>query len=134
MNRTKLPRYGNHPGFCAVIVGTAFMIARNSMDVVADGSTLVISGQLDVRSIADLRARLYDHLSEHHEAVVLDLSGVESADLSALRMLAVASRLANNAGHRLSVRGCPDAVRRLLHLTHLRGLMIVESESSSFIA
>jgi anti-anti-sigma factor len=104
------------------------------MDVVADGSTLLISGQLDVRSIAELRARLYDHLSEHEEAVVLDLSGVESADLPALRMLAVASRVANRSGHRLSVRGCPDGVRRLLHLSHLRGLMIVEPEDGSVTA
>lgn len=98
------------------------------MEIETDGPALLISGQLDVRSTAELRSRLYDHLASHEEPVVLDLSGVESADLPALRMLAVASRLANNAGHRLSVRGCPDSVRRLLHLTHLRGLMIVEPD------
>lgn len=102
------------------------------MDVVADGATLLISGQLDVRCIAELRQRVYDHISTFEgEPVVLDLSGVEAADLSTLRMLAVASRLANNRGHRLSVRGCPDAVRRLLHLTHLRGLIIVEPEEAT---
>lgn len=101
------------------------------MEIVADGATLLISGQLDVRRISSLRAAVYDHLSEHEDAVVLDLSGVESADLAVLRMLAVASRLANTSGHRLSVRGCPDGVRRLLHLTHLRGLLIVEENSAT---
>ena len=98
------------------------------MDAVADGEILVLEGQLDVRSSTDLRTAIYDHLSGHEGPVVLDLTGVESADLAALRVIAVASRLANNAGHRLSVRGCPDGVRRLLHLTHLRRLIIVESD------
>ena len=101
------------------------------MDVTADGATLVIGGQLDVRCIAELRSRLYDHLEEHEEAVVLDLSGVESADVSALRMIAVASRVANNAGHRLSLVGVPPQIRRLLLLTHLRGLVLIDEGSAS---
>lgn len=99
------------------------------MDVTSDGSTLVVTGQLDVRCIAELRDRLYDHLETHEEdPVVVDLAGVESVDLAALRMLAVASRMANNAGHRLSVCGVPPRVRRLLLLTHLRGLILIEEE------
>lgn len=98
------------------------------MDVTADGSTLVVTGQIDVRCVAQLRQRLYDHLEDHAEPVVVDLSGVESVDLAVLRMLAVASRMANNQGHRLSVCGVPPRVRRLLLLTHLRGLILIEDD------
>jgi anti-anti-sigma factor len=100
------------------------------MQLTADGSTLWIEGQLDVRSISELRHAVYDHLEIHPGHVVLDLSGVESADLTVLKMFAVASRMANESGHRVTVRDCPDGVRRLLHLAHLRGLMTVEDSEA----
>jgi anti-anti-sigma factor len=96
------------------------------VDVTTEGSTLWIGGQLDVRSVTELRNAVYDHLESHPGHVVLDLSDVEAADLVVLRMLAVASRTANEAGHRVTVRDCPGGVRRLMHLAHLRGLMTVE--------
>ena len=100
------------------------------MDLITDGSTLRIGGQLDVRSVTELRNAIYDHLDAHPGHVVLDLSEVEAADLTVLKMLAVASRMANRAGHRVTVRDCPDGVRRLLHLAHLRGLMTVEDSAA----
>ena len=100
------------------------------MELETEGSTLWISGQLDVRCITELRNAVYDHLDTHPGHVVLDLSQVESADLTVLKMLAVASRMANRAGHRVTVRDCPDGVRRLLHLAHLRGLMTVEDSEA----
>jgi anti-anti-sigma factor len=102
---------------------------HDQLELTADGSTLRIGGQLDVRCISELRTAVYDHLEHHPGHVVLDLSEVESADLAVLKMLAVASRSANEAGHRVTVRDCPDGVRRLLHLSHLRGLVTVESSS-----
>jgi anti-anti-sigma factor len=101
------------------------------MEITTDGSTLHVGGQLDVRCITELRIAVYDHLEAHPGHVVLDLSGVESADLTVLKMLAVASRMANRSGHRVTVRDCPDGVRRLLHLSHLRGLMTVESSTDA---
>jgi anti-anti-sigma factor len=95
-----------------------------------DGSTLRIGGQLDVRCITQLREAVYDHLEANPGHVVLDLSEVEAADLTVLKMLAVASRMANQAGHRVTMRDCPDGVRRLLHLAHLRGLMTVEDSAA----
>jgi len=100
------------------------------MDLTTDGSTLRIGGQLDVRSVTELRNAIYDHLDAHPGHVVLDLSEVEAADLTVLKMLAVASRMANRAGHRVTVRDCPDGVRRLLHLAHLRDLMTVEDSAA----
>jgi len=100
------------------------------MELTTEGSTLRIGGQLDVRCVTELRNAIYDHLDTHPGHVVLDLSDVEAADLTVLKMLAVASRMANRAGHRVTVRDCPDGVRRLLHLAHLRGLMTVEDSAA----
>jgi anti-anti-sigma factor len=100
------------------------------VELMAEGSTLWASGQLDVRCITELRHAVYDHLDAHPGHVVLDLSAVESADVTVLKMLAVASRTANEAGHRVTVRDCPDGVRRLMHLAHLRGLLTVEDSAA----
>ena len=55
------------------------------MDITTDGPTLVLSGDLDGRSTTRVRAALYDHLAEHPH-VVADMSGVDSVDLTALRV------------------------------------------------
>jgi anti-anti-sigma factor len=96
------------------------------MEFWTEGTTLNVSGQVDVRTIAELREAVYAHLETCPGDLVLDLSGVESVDLAAQRMIAVASRLAVRQGRRLLVQGCPPLVRRLLHLSHLRGLVAVD--------
>ncbi|HEU4566695.1 MAG TPA: STAS domain-containing protein [Marmoricola sp.] len=101
------------------------------MEFWTEGATLTVSGQVDVRTIGELREALYAHLEAHPGDPVLDLSGVESVDLAALRMIAVASRLAVHQGRRLLVTGCPPQVRRLLHLSHLRGLVAVEDPAEA---
>ena len=104
---------------------------QDQLDLTTEGSTLRIGGQLDVRCISELRTAVYDHLEAHPGHVVLDLSEVESADLTVLKMLAVASRMANQSAHRVTFQDPPGAVRRLMHLAHLRGLLTVESSAKS---
>jgi anti-anti-sigma regulatory factor len=58
--------------------------------------------------------------------VVVDLSEVGGVDLTALKVLAVATREASRDGHHLLLRGCSLPVRRMLHLTHLRRMVEVE--------
>jgi anti-anti-sigma factor len=96
------------------------------MDLEVQDATLRVAGQVDVRCLAELRDALHELLRSRPEDCVLDLSDVESVDLTALRMIAVASRVASRQGHRLTVRGCSPLVRRLLHLAHLRGHVRVE--------
>jgi anti-anti-sigma factor len=100
------------------------------VELMTEGSTLWVGGQLDVRCVTELRNAVYDHLDAHPGHVVLDLSAVESADVTVLKMLAVASRTANEAGHRVTVRDCPDGVRRLMHLAHLREMLTVEDSTA----
>ena len=90
------------------------------MRITTDGPTLLLSGDLDVRSTGEVRSALYDHLRCNDEGeITIDLTEVDSIDLTALKVLAVASRFALRGGQRIVLRGTCPAVRRMLHLSHL---------------
>lgn len=99
-----------------------------------NGNTIVLRGTLDVRCTALLRTLVYDALDEgpteglagDGATVVVDLSRVDSVDMTTLKLLAVASRSAQRQGRRVLLRGASTGVRRLLHLSHLRGLLVLE--------
>ena len=88
------------------------------MDIRTDGPTLVLTGDFDVRSTMEVRNALYELLALHAGDVVVDLT--------ALKVLAVATRQAGRDGHHLTLRGCRPAVRRLLHMSRL--IRVVEVE------
>ena len=102
------------------------------MDIMTDGPTLVLCGDFDVRSTWEVRTALYDHLQGHlDEDVVVDLTGVDTVDLTALKVLAVATRQASRDGHHLTLRGCRPAVRRMLHLSRLMRLVELERHAAT---
>jgi anti-anti-sigma factor len=86
-----------------------------------------LTGQLDGRCTIELRALLAAHLARHgDEDIRLDMSGVESVDLTVLRLLAgVAVRL-RREGHQLVLVGCTSSVRRLLTHGVWRRLFVVQ--------
>jgi anti-anti-sigma factor len=88
------------------------------VEILCDGPVLVLSGDLDVRSTMEVRTAVRELLGSY-DAVAIDLSQVESADVTALKMLAAATVQAIRDGHHLTLRAPSPAVRRLLHLTHL---------------
>jgi anti-anti-sigma factor len=99
-----------------------------AMEIRTDGPRLVLSGDFDVRSTMEVRNALYEHLAGHDD-VVVDLTRVDVVDLTALKVLAVATRAASRSGHRLTLRGCGPSVRRMLHLTHLIRVVEVERDA-----
>ncbi len=101
------------------------------MEIITDGPTLLLSGDFDVRSTWEVRNAIYDHLEGCDADVVVDLTDVTTIDLTALKVLAVATRRAGHAGHHLTLRGCGPAVRRMLHLSHLIRVVEVERVAAS---
>ena len=94
------------------------------MDIMSDGPVLVLSGDLDVRSTMEVRTAVRELLCSYDE-VTIDLSGVESADVTALRVLAAATLQAIRDGHHLTLRQPSPAVRRMLHMSHLARIVEV---------
>ena len=100
------------------------------MEHSVDGEVLTLSGSLDVRCTAELRALVYGLLALHPRDVHVDISGVESIDLTTLKLLAVANRVAERQGRRVVLRGGSPGVRRLLLLSHLRSRLTVAPRSA----
>ncbi|WP_235735843.1 STAS domain-containing protein [Nocardioides alcanivorans] len=89
------------------------------MDITHNGSTLVLTGDFDVRNTMRVRTAIYEHIDGCDHDLVVDLTAVPVIDLTALRVLAAATRNAEQRGRHLTLRGAGPAVRRMLHLSHL---------------
>jgi|SRR5680860_90523 len=96
------------------------------MEQRTNGNTLELTGSLDVRCTAELRTAVYRLMAQHDGDVRVDISRVDSVDLTTLKMLAVANRFAERQGHHVVLTGGSPGVRRLLHLSHLRWMLQVE--------
>jgi anti-anti-sigma factor len=102
------------------------------MDITTDGATLVLTGDFDVRCTLEVRSALYDHLAgTEGDLVLVDLAGVPAVDLTALRVLAVATRHAEQQGRHLTLRNATPAVRRMLLLSRMRGRVDLEREAAT---
>ena len=100
------------------------------MQIMTDGPVLLLSGDFDVRSTGEVRNAVYDHLRSNDSGeITIDVTEVETVDLTALKVLAVASRFALNSGQRIVLRGAGPAVRRMLHLSHLVRFFEIEREA-----
>jgi len=97
----------------------------------SESGTLVLSGALDVRRTAEVRAQLYQVLERGSGDVIVDISRVESIDITTLKLLAVANRVAEREGRRVVLRGASSGVRRLLHFAHLRSQIPIEPSQDS---
>ena len=80
-----------------------------------EAPAVVLAGRLDGRCTAMVREALLDHLAEYPGAdLVVDLTEVESIDLTALRLLAATALRVDRAGHRVVLRGCSPSLRRVV--------------------
>jgi anti-anti-sigma factor len=91
-------------------------------------TTIAFRGVLDVRRTAEVREVVYAALSRATGDVHVDLTEVESLDITTLKLLAVANRVAERQGRRVVLQGCSPSVRRFLHFSHLRWMLSVEPD------
>jgi anti-anti-sigma factor len=98
-----------------------------------NGNTLELSGSLDVRCTAELRAAVYRLLEQRDGDIHVDISRVDSLDMTTVKMLAVANRVAERQGRQVVLRGGSPGIRRLLHLSHLRWMLHVEPNGHSTV-
>jgi len=101
------------------------------MEIITDGPTLHLTGDFDVRSTWEARNAIYELLGSTDTDVVVDLSEVGAIDVTALKVLAMATRQAAREGQHLTLRGCGPAVRRMLHLSRLIRVVEVERIAAS---
>ena len=96
------------------------------MDIRTDGPTLVLHGDFDGRSTFQVRSAFSEQLAADEHEIVVDLTGVRSIDVPALRVLAYASHAASRTGHLIRLRGCGPQVVRMLLLTRLMRFVEVD--------
>jgi len=100
------------------------------MDIVTDGPTVVLCGDFDGRSTSQVRSAIGEQLARDEHEIVVDLTGVRSVDVPALRVLAYASHAASRTGHLVRLRGCSPQVIRMLLLTRLMRFVEVDREAA----
>ncbi|MEU0518775.1 STAS domain-containing protein [Streptosporangium sp. NPDC006007] len=87
---------------------------------------VVIGSRLDVGTVAGVRPRLHGAVDSGRGDLIVDLSGLEMIDATGLGVLVGTHRRALNAGRRLILRAVPPRVMRVLAVTRLNRVLIVE--------
>lgn len=88
---------------------------------------LVLAGRLDVHCVADVRVALHAAIDDGAGPLVVDLAGVEVADVTGLGVLVGAHRRAGRLGRTLVLRRVPPRLARLLAATRLHRILTVET-------
>lgn len=96
------------------------------MHVWGDNSDLHLSGTLDVHSAADVRSRAHAAIDRGEGDFVLDVSGVDALDATGLGLLVAIHRRAGRRERRFILRGVTPAVHRVLVITRLHRILILE--------
>ena len=97
-----------------------------SVRMMSEGDTIVLIGDFDGRCTEELRDTLHLHLARTGGVAEVDMSRVESIDITALRVLLVVAHYAHEHGGRMSLTHCTPQLRRTLSISGL--IRLVERE------
>ncbi|MEV7005979.1 STAS domain-containing protein [Streptosporangium sp. NPDC051022] len=86
-----------------------------------------VGNRLDVGTVAGVRPRLHDAVDSGDGDLIVDLSELEMIDATGLGVLVGTHRRALTEGRRLVLRGVPPRVMRVLAVTRLNRVLVVEA-------
>jgi anti-anti-sigma factor len=90
-----------------------------------------LAGELDLASADELTARL-EALAENHQDIVLDLSDLAFVDSTGLEVFVIIHKLLQNRGGMLTLRHPRLNVAKVIDLSGLSKVMLVERESANY--
>lgn len=100
-----------------------------------DRTVVAVLGELDVLSVPDLRLALHAAIDRAApRAVVVDLAGLHFLDATGLGALVGAHRRALRVGSQLVLRNPPERVARLLAVTRLDRVLVLDPAALSSVA
>ena len=105
-----------------------------AIEIARPGRTIVLSGRLDVVTVADVRLALHEAVDTGTGDLLVDLGAVDAIDASGLGVLVGAHRRAGRVGRRMVLRNVPDRVLRLLALPRLKRVLHIEAAGPAPLA
>jgi len=99
------------------------------ISVAERGGLVVLSGRLDVSTVHEARWAVHEAVDAGSGDLVVDLQDVELLDATGLGMLVGAHRRARRAGRRLVLRNLSPQLTRLLRVSRLDRVLLVERPS-----
>lgn len=96
-------------------------------DLVEGAAVVTVTGEVDLSSAQHLQDEVRAAL-ERSRTVVVDVAGMSFIDSSGLNALVHAHRGAEEAGGELRVRRPTPMFRKLLHITRLETVLVVDEE------
>ncbi len=95
-----------------------------SVERVGTETTVTLSGELDVSTIAKVSDLLERECARKPSRILLDLAAVEFVDSSALHAFAGANKQLGAHGGSLRISGVSNAIRRTFEITQLDRLFL----------
>lgn len=101
--------------------------------VSGDGCEVVVTGRLDVATVADVRVALHRAIDTGHGALLVDLGDAEVMDATGVGVLIGAHRRAERAGRTLVLRAPSPRLLRLLVAMRLHRILRLEHPDGSHL-
>ena len=100
-----------------------------TLEVTNEDITAYLSGEIDPHSAVELRRRIDEAvLAGTPEWLILDFSGVTFMDSSGIGLIMGRWRLMQEQGGRLTVRGVPKTLRKVMRVSGLDKLGVLEEK------
>ncbi|MEE1942974.1 STAS domain-containing protein [Streptomyces sp. TRM 70361] len=106
-----------------------------AVEHVGDTATVVaVTGEIDYHSSPVLRTGVGEVITEGHHHLILDMSGVSFCDSSGLSTLVGLWHRARAAGGSLTLTAVSDRLARLLRMTGLDQILVVDAGTEEALA